>query len=329
MARPRIACGLAVLALMALGEAICVAADLGPPFPVESLPTAIEVKCQERFLNEAAPAWKTLGERLRGIELEHTYVDYGPTDTKEPYRDVYSSTYCILKDGVSRRLGREQVIDVMNSRYSFSVRRAVDADALKPFTLKYCERWQQDAPQPQAGWIDAAELKLAMFSTIWWLPMERIFADANFQMTGADTRVNDQGEEVVRIVYRYVADASNDYLLQPDGVYWAELRPRRFWVVVRSGITSSMTKHVDTDVPFRARMTIRYQEWDGVPLPEEVRVEVVDVANSAVVRIQENRFGPPRACSRPMEEFFLPHYGLSDDPLPSIPAQCGPPASSP
>jgi len=329
MASSRIACGFAGLALMALGEAICVAADLGPPFPVESLPTSIDVKCQERFLNEAPPAWKTLGERLRGIELEHTYVDYRPTDTKEPDREVYSSTYCILKDGVSRRLAREQVIDVMNSRYSFSVRRAVDADSLKPFSLKYCERWRQDAPQPQAGWIDVAELKLAMFSTISWLPMEKILTDADFQMTGADTRVNDQGDEVVRIVYRYTADASNDFLLQPDGVYWAELRPRRFWVVVRSGITSSLTKHDDTDAPFRERMTIRYQEWDGVPLPEGVRVEVVDVANNAVVRIQENRFGPPRACSRPVEEFFLPHYGLSDDPLPSIPAQCGPPSSSP
>jgi hypothetical protein len=125
--------------------------------------------------------------------------------------------------------------------------------------LKYCECWQQDAKQPQAGWIDAAELKLAMFSTISWLPMERILANADFQMTGADSRVNDQGDEVVRIVYRYTAEASSDYLLQPDGIYWAELRPRRFWVVVRSGMTSSMTKHVDTDGPFRERMTIRYQ----------------------------------------------------------------------
>ena len=125
-----------------------------------------------------------------------------------------SSMDCILKDGVSRRLERDQVIDVMNSRYSFSVRRAADADALKPFSLKYRERWQQDAPQPQAGWIDAAELKLAMFSTISWLPMEKILTDADFQMTGADSRVNDQGDEVVRIVYRHTADASNDYRLQ-------------------------------------------------------------------------------------------------------------------
>jgi hypothetical protein len=101
---------------------------------------------------------------------------------------------------VSRRLERDQVIDVMNSRYSFSVRRAADADALKPFSLKYRERWQQDAPQPQAGWIDAAELKLAMVATISWLPMETILTDADFQMTGADSRVNDQGDEVVRIV---------------------------------------------------------------------------------------------------------------------------------
>jgi len=49
MASARIAFGFAGLALIALGEAIGVAADLGPPFPVESLPTSIDVKCKERF----------------------------------------------------------------------------------------------------------------------------------------------------------------------------------------------------------------------------------------------------------------------------------------
>ena len=53
-----------------------------------------------------------------------------------------------------------------------------------------------------------------MVATISWLPMETILTDADFQMTGADSRVNDQGDEVVRIVYRHTADVSNDYRLQ-------------------------------------------------------------------------------------------------------------------
>ena len=325
--RPRmLAISHALLALFSLGDATCVGADVDRPAHVDRLPTTIDAKCRERFLTEAALAWEKQRERLRGVELELTFFDHRTGDDQEQcsktgactscrmYEPV-TTTYCIMNDGVTRRLDRDDVIDVMNNRYSFKVLRSANGCSLADFEL-----WQHGHPQPLVGWIDVAEMNLSMGTNLWWLPIQKVMADDDFKMTGAGCGVNDAGDEVVRVVYRYADKASSDYLFQPDGVYWAELVPARFWVVARSGVTSSMTKHYDTSVPFCVHVTTSYQEWNGVPLPKEVRREVVDLQNNVVARLQENRFGTPKACSRPIEEFFLPFYGLSDDPVPSTPA---------
>jgi hypothetical protein len=320
-----LASGYASVALLAFGCAFSVAADLGPPPIVESLPTTIDEICKERFLRDAPPAWRKVRDRLRGIELEHTYIDHRPSGKDQPDQEVYSSTYCVMKDGegsITRLLERDKKIDVANSRYCFTAERAADAYAMKPFSLKACESWKQGDAQPLPGHIEAAEAKFSMFSNVWWLPIEKVLADSDFKVIGADCRVGSAGDEVVRMVFRYDDNASNDYFLQPDGVYWVELLPSRFWAVWRSGVTSSVSKHVDTDAPFWTRVTTGYQEWDGVPLPKEVRIEVVDGRTNALVRVQENRFGPPSKCTRSSEEFFLPYYGFADDPLPSIPYGC-------
>ena len=308
-----------VLALFALGEAIGIGAEVEPYTHLTGLPTTIDAKCRERFLSEAAPAWKKQRERLRGFELELTYIEHVPVDHDEPNPKPMVSTYRILQDGVSRRLDRGSRIDITNGRYSFSV-----SGSAHPYSLRQCELWQQGAPQPLAGWLDIAELNLAMGSNIWWVPIEKVMASDDFRMTGADRAVNDAGEEVIRIVYRYTGERSgDDFSLEPDGIYWAELLPARFWSVMRSGMAASMTKSL-SDMPIQARVTTHYQEWNGVPLPEEVRIETKDLRRNVIVRVQENRIGAPRRDSRPMEEFFLPFFGLSDDPLPSMPATCSP-----
>lgn len=296
-------------ALLALGDAFCVGDIVTPLGDAATLPIAIDARCRDRFLDEAVPAWKQLRERLRGFELELAYLDHRPEE-KEPDAAPLTSTYCVLSDGVSRQLHRDDKLDVTNSQYSFKVSRSGDA-----YHLSGCELWQKSRPQPLVGWLDVAEMKLAVGSSIWWLPFETLMADKHFVMTGADYGVSHAGEELVRVAYRYVNKVSNDYLLQPDGIYWAEMLPERFWVVVQSGVISSPTEHYDTDTPFRTRLTTRYQTWDGVPFPEDVRYEVVDMKRNVVVRVQENRFGTPRACTRTIDEFYLPHYGLSESSI--------------
>ena len=174
-----------------------------------------------------------------------------------------------------------------------------------------------------AGWLADVELILAMGSNIYAMPVAKMLADDDFQMTGADRGVNEAGEEVVRVVYRYAGKASEeDAKLQPGNVFWAELLPSRFWLISRSGVTSSKTMSSLLRPPFDARVTTRFQQWNGTPLPEEIRIESVDLQSNAITHVRENRFGPPRECVRPIGEFFLPHYGFLEDPLPSIADFC-------
>lgn len=309
---------LAIIVLCALGVAFSTDADAVPPAIVESLPTTIDPNCRERFLTEAVPAWKDRKARLRGIEIELTWADHYPTDTEHPDPPMLLSTYCILHDGVSRRLDRGESVDVTNGRYSFKVRRSGDT-----YALKYCERWGQDGPQPLAGWLEEADGLLAMDTAVWWLPIEGMLVNEDFDLTGAARGVNDAGDDTVWLVWRYTGEASDsDVCLQPDGVYWAELIPARNWIVARSGVISSLTRHSLTSMPFEARVTTRHQEWNGVPMPAVNRVEAVDLRENVVIRIQEYRFGTPRKCTRPTDDFFLPRYGISDDPLPSMPLSC-------
>jgi hypothetical protein len=296
-------------------EAFCVGADADSSAGIEPLPTTIDTDCRERFLKEAPAAWKTLRERLNGIELDLTYADHHPTETG-PDPEPLKSTYCILKDGVSRRLDRGQSIDVTNSRYSFKLKVSESASS---YSLAEVEPWHRNVPQPLVGWLDVAEQNLSMGSNIWWMPIEKVLVNDDFKMTGAAYGLNKAGEDVVRIVYRYTGVASDvDPNLQPDGVYWSELLPKRFWVVESSGLTSSLKKVSLYSTPFRTRVTTRFQEWNGVPLPEEVRIEAADLRTNVVLRVQRNRFGPPRECTRSNKQFFLPHYGISEASIPQI-----------
>ena len=305
-----------IFILLTLGAIPCLAADGHLSDPATSLPTSIDDQCRTRFLKEAPPAWKQLRERLRGFELELTYVDHRPDEDAGSIKDSSTSTYSILNDGVSRRLDRGKSIDVTNSRYSFKVKASEPANI---YSLAEIDLWQQGAPQPMAGWLDIAEMNVAMTSNIWWMPIETMLANNDFKIAGVDCGQDKTGNEVVRIVYRYTGKASDfDLNLQPDGVYWAELIPARFWIVMRSGLTSSMTKYSLEEMPFKAQVTTSYQEWNGVPLPALVRIESVNLQRNVVVRLQENRFGPPRACTRPLEEFYLPFYGLSEKCIPPV-----------
>ena len=207
-------------------------------------------------MKEALPAWTQLNERLRGLELKLTFLDHRPED-KEHDGLQWSFTYCRRADGVSRQLHRDDIVDVTNSRYSFKVSPSDNG-----YYLSGRELWQRGGSQPLVGWIEDIESKLAAGSSIWYVPLATVVADKDFVMTGADRAVNDAGDEVVRIVYRYADKASVNYALQPDGLYWAELLPKRFWAVSRSGVISSPKKHYDTDVPFRVSVTTRFQEWD-------------------------------------------------------------------
>lgn len=315
----------ALVALFLLNEATRVAGGGDPPARVDPLPTTIDATCQERFLEEAVPAWKQLRERLRGFEVDLLLFDRRPCDDEAPDPTVLS-TYGILKDGMTRRLDRihcadatrpldvVRSVDVTNSRYSFSLARWADT-----YSIRQCAPWPQGDPQPLAGWLSIAEQNLAMGSNMWWLPIETILADADFEMTGAEFGVSTSGDEVVRIAYHYTRKKSGAESDQPpDGVYWAELLPARFWIAVRSGLITSMTDS-PSSAPTQAQVTTRFQEWHGVPLPKEIRLEYVDLRRNLVVRVQENRFGPPREFNGPADEFFLPYYGLSDDPFPCEP----------
>jgi hypothetical protein len=307
----------ALVTLLLMGEATSIAADSDPPSRIDPLPTTIDATCQERFLKEAVPAWKQLRERLRGIELDLTWADHYPDDEANPDPPPTLSTYCILKDGVSRRHERASSIEVTNSRYSFRVRQGEIP------ILKYCELWQPDSPQPMAGWLDGVEFILAMGSNMFCMPIAKMVADDDFQMTGADWGVNNTGDEAVRVVYRYMGKASEeDLMLQPENVFWAELLPSRFWLVSRSGMTSSKSTLSLPWTPFEVSVTTRFQEWNGTPLPERSRIEWVDLRKNVITHVRENRFGPPRDCVRPIGEFFLPHYGFPEDPLPSIADSC-------
>ena len=321
----------ALVFLVLLGESTRLLAGGDPPARVDPLPTTIDATCRDRFLKEAVPACKQLRERLRGIELELMLFDRCPSDDVAPDPTMLA-TYGILKDGVTRRLDRIyladargalgflQSIDVTNSGYSFSVGRRA-----RTYSVRQCVPWSRGEPQPLAGWLDVAEQNLAMGSNIWWLPIEEILANADFEMTGAECNASTSGDEVVRIVYRFSGkESASESDLPPEAVYWAELLPARFWIVVRSGVTTSGTESLSRG-PMQAQVTTRFQEWDGVPLPKEIRLEYFDLRRNVVVRVQEHRFGLPRGFNGTADEFFLPHYGFSDDPLPCEP---GPPCWS-
>jgi hypothetical protein len=273
-------------------------------------PRTIEPACQERFLKEAPPAWQALQDRLVGFEVavEHQSLsETRPADKEE-------LTFCVLSQK-SRKLvltGKDaSEIGAANERYTFAVNRLAGTSYLDE-----CEVWRENSVQPLAMPVRMCNGFLESMWSIWWVPLDAIVENSAFKLVGAQFAAGENGQEIVKVAYRYEGPRIVKPPCQPNAVYWAELSPAQSWVVLRSGVTNMSD---EGGIALRIRVTSRYQDWfGGGPFPAESVLEYEESKRNIITDVQETRFGEPRKCERPEAEVFLPFYGISESVVPGL-----------
>ncbi|RIK80218.1 MAG: hypothetical protein DCC67_09635 [Planctomycetota bacterium] len=269
-------------------------------------PGVLDPQCAERFLAEAPPALRKLNSELRGLEMR---IHHRTSSTDSPGNPVERDERTWLL-AVSEEADRKLAVDhdgikygVANERYSFEVSRA---NPEAPFVLVECEPWEQGTKQPMSGALTVCTTDLRSVVRIWWWPFSDIFDNDEFQLIAASCERGLEGKEAVTVAYRYQGPAKTG--LTPNAIYWATLSPADSWAVIQSGVEKLSTQ-AET---LRIRVTNELQRFGDIPVPRRHVLEYADMKSNRIVEVKVTEFGSPQPCRRPAEEFFLPHYGISE-----------------
>lgn len=112
-------------------------------------------------------------------------------------------------------------------------------------------------------------------------------------------------DEARRIRVEFVCEQAAQRGDRDGATYWAEVSPHNSWMIDRCGIRSPTG-------PVEINECLAFQEYKGIPVPKLVRFEVEWAGPDGGIEIQEYEWGSPQRFSRPVDEFFLPHYGISE-----------------
>lgn len=104
----------------------------------------------------------------------------------------------------------------------------------------------------------------------------------------------------------YIGKPNNERYLAGGESYWVRLDPSRSWMIVDAGIKLAP----NSDMPTAVNQHVEYQETAlGGLFPS--RLEIVRIHPKGI-GTQTFEFASPTRFARPDDEFFLPHYEISE-----------------
>lgn len=283
-------------------------------------PKNLDPIVRDRFLKEARSAQANLQASTRNLQVRVHQLD--TLRTRNKTRSIDRQWLVCVGDDPSKVLvfqeGKKKSISAANGRYSFQVHQA-SADV--PYQLDKgvaTEPGSYDNPLASLGLQTSFGL-LESAARIWWVPLEYILNNSGFKLIAAESHDAETGQEVVKIAYRYEGKPIPHPGCYPGAIYWAELLPSRSWIVLRSGVINLTG---DEGRVANIRTSLKYQTGlNGDPFPAEFVLEVADAKTNELFDVRTTRLEQPVALTRPDDEFYLPHYGISEATVPEIHAQ--------
>lgn len=276
-------------------------AVLGERADFKAVLGTVDETCHNRFLSEAPVAWRQLQDGLRGFEVKLSYRSEFETGKKGPdaiKRTAHDWVYCVAAEP-SRELADDgEYVSAINERYSFQVK-----DGAGSHVLLKCEPWEAGGEQPVFGRLNLTRGQFRSPARIWWVPLSFILETDGFKLVTAECSTKD-GQEIVKIAYRYEGPLIQSPHCAPAAIYWAELSPADSWAVIRSGVDGL------ENGTLRTRTTTELQRFGDVPFPH--RAVLAYEEGGRIVEFRETIFQSPQPLQRASEEFFLPFYGISE-----------------
>ena len=117
-------------------------------------------------------------------------------------------------------------------------------------------------------------------------------------------------------MFRYRGETGAMPACHTNAVYWGVFAPEDHWLVIRSGV-SDVSSGAER---LRIRVNATYQSWRGKSLfPKEIVLAYESRPDGRIVEVRRTSFGiPENSTSVGEEQFYLPHYGISEAAVPTF-----------
>ncbi len=298
----------------------CTASDgdlrLGSHADLSGFPSGeVDKTCWERFLKEAPEAWAALERQLRGYQVDVIY-DQQWAIGSDVRKQIDQWNVRVGSDVDQMLVLEKPSLNVagMNENYAFRLNRT---SKNHQYMLDKLQVSLSGAP-PQIGSLLAYRDFINYAHSIWWVPCQLILdnlRDDGFEVILARFATDTAGHTVAQIAFRYQGELRERPRCEPGATYWAEFSPEQKWTVVRSGV--SFVKGGNSKL--RIRVTSSYQDWfGGTCFPEKTVLAYEDLSSKEIVEIRKIEFQQPAPLEHMTDEFYLPHYGISEAVLQSL-----------
>jgi hypothetical protein len=272
----------------------------------------IDSECVQSFLADAPSAWQTLDKQLRGFQVDLEFHQQWKIDSRT-VQEAYDWTLCIDPGGSNILVldNSSLAVTAANENYSFALRRASKD---RPYMLSKVAPWSSSSDRPLFGALGYNRREFLNYEhSIWWVPCEHIIANmgpTGFEIVSAQYSDGPKGEKLAQIAFRYNGvPLTQPYFCQPETVYWAEYLPERHWAVARSGVSDLK----DSGLRMRIRVDSTYQDWFGGDIfPRDIVLAYENLLDGRIFEVRHTSFGPPHPLEHSADEFYLPHYGISE-----------------
>jgi hypothetical protein len=274
----------------------------------------LDQECIHLLRSQATRSWSEADEQYKDVDVSFkmVWLKYkGSIDSAEVYHE--RERRFVSAPGNKLRLMQSLAADgkfssqVMNDKYAFAVQRK---STESPFSLSELTKQsfqRTDPDNTQVIWLTVSEMFCRAGFEVFGVPLASIVEDrSKFQLQQAYLMASTKGAgtaaadgRLIHIEGKYLGPAGNNRW--QNGIYWADVMAESPFFAVRSGVRPASQ--------VLESMWIEYQHSDIGLFP---KVVTRTVGSETEGNMQKYTFEAPARCTLAEEDFYLPHYGISE-----------------
>jgi hypothetical protein len=290
---------------------IAVVAILAQFFPRQGLGDQhVDETLREELLTVAVPIWRALDDRQFRLQV-NLYVKFYEGTVAELGEPFEQGRFFACDDAMDLRVLRFTTPkhpnsishEVFNPRYEFDI-SCEDASIKGTLTeLKVHEGDGEGLIDPISNWSSTLSY-LKSHSQIGQVPLVEIMSSPDFEIV--DLRATDESIYLIQLTAKY--SGLKDRFRTPGGIYTMVVDRNNNYRLVEKA-----SRFADSDKVYNYRMN--YHEPDNCGVPREV---IFSGTSGTHAFRHEWTIDCPEPLAIPAEEFYLPHYGFSEQVLQTL-----------
>lgn len=276
----------------------------------QGMDAAINPQVLDELLNEAVPSWQSLEDELDSYDITYRCeFKQGPIGNLELLSDL---TFRVAVDsGRHLAMRRTQSVNapdrighsLLNGDYDFNV-FAQDPRSKGKLTYLRTNPPNQTTDQAAPSWSQASDSEVLVACRVGVVQLHQLLQEPNFKLIDA-MRMATAGHEEIRFAVESLVDQNNGWTR--GSVCTITVDPSHQYRVMERIFSNSGSPP--------SSLRVVYPDGTTTPFPRQV---VFSMQSGDELMEQSFTYEPKRKFEIAVEEFYLPHYGISEAVLETL-----------